>query len=367
MSLGISLSQLIVENPEPLFSGHEALDEALGGFQPRSIYEVFGPPGIGKIDFGIKLVENALVDQLATLWIDAHQTTRLDHLLGLKRTKLDKFSHYVYFFKELVEQSTEAIQANEYSLIVIRGLSKVVTDYLYECCQSQGTETAHQFKNKSLITLFTLMTKYAHRCKSTIVMLNDAMNTSFTTSSNSRNDPWATQFTSYTEESPFLVKSHKRKAVQVLRSALVANLGVGNKDQVWEVFIRRRIGFLWEWDGSRPWTRVPKKHKIAVIQDMANCTEVVVPLAEKHAPGDLHHALPLELGLAGSTHEQEHVSINPVETSLTESSLRDAKRPKRAASEENSQLPFTPRLTHLQNTHPDPNEQTQAVLYDSEG
>ncbi|MCQ5086636.1 hypothetical protein NE685_12850, partial [Cutibacterium acnes] len=57
------LSQLIVESPKPLSSGITGLDEILNlGFQARSIYEIFGPPGIGKTNFGIQLVFNALED-----------------------------------------------------------------------------------------------------------------------------------------------------------------------------------------------------------------------------------------------------------------------------------------------------------------
>lgn len=81
MSLGIPLSQLIVESPKPLSSGITGLDEILNlGFQARSIYEIFGPPGIGKTNFGIQLVCNALEDIQQSeinddkiLWIETFQ------------------------------------------------------------------------------------------------------------------------------------------------------------------------------------------------------------------------------------------------------------------------------------------------------
>ncbi|CAI4334030.1 CNT_collapsed_G0009650.mRNA.1.CDS.1 [Saccharomyces cerevisiae] len=81
MSLGIPLSQLIVESPKPLSSGITGLDEILNlGFQARSIYEIFGPPGIGKTNFGIQLVCNSLEDIQQSeinddkiLWIETFQ------------------------------------------------------------------------------------------------------------------------------------------------------------------------------------------------------------------------------------------------------------------------------------------------------
>ncbi|CAI6554292.1 ANM_collapsed_G0009510.mRNA.1.CDS.1 [Saccharomyces cerevisiae] len=50
MSLGIPLSQLIVESPKPLSSGITGLDEILNlGFQARSIYEIFGPRALARL------------------------------------------------------------------------------------------------------------------------------------------------------------------------------------------------------------------------------------------------------------------------------------------------------------------------------
>ncbi|SCU78260.1 LADA_0A04720g1_1 [Lachancea dasiensis] len=301
MSLGISLSQLLVDNPKPFATGCEALDAALdGGFRPRAIYEVFGPPGVGTLELGVQLATNAVRADRPTLWMDAHLSTALDHLDALQHTKLDKFSHYVYFFQQLAGQERDDGD-HRYALIVIRGLSKVVTDYV------NVAEATHQFKNKSLITLFTAMTKYAHAHRTAIVLLNDAMNTGYdvaagpppspSSAASSSSSSLAAHLVPYSDDmsSPFLLRSSaRRRAVQVLRSALVANLAVGNNDQVWEVFLKRRVALLWAWDVSQPWTRIPTKHRIAVVHDLGhNTTTVPVPLdadagADTSSTADAH-------------------------------------------------------------------------------
>ena len=113
---------------------------------------------------------------------------------------------------------------------------------------------------KSLITLLTTITKYTHSMKSTVIMLNDTMNTSFQEHADDTIVP-------VNEESHFLVRSHRRKNVQVLKSGLVANIGVGGKDSRWEVFIKSRIGLFWDWDRShlRKSRRYPEKNRIAVV------------------------------------------------------------------------------------------------------
>ncbi|CEP63056.1 putative DNA-dependent ATPase RAD55 LALA0_S07e01420g [Lachancea lanzarotensis] len=398
MSLGVSLSQLIVEQPNPLLSGYEALDQVLNGFQPKCIYEVFGLPGMGKVEFGINLAKRALQINRSTLWIDAHHFTQLDELEGLNHVKFDKFTHYVFYFQQMSNQNRGDSHEEEqiYELIVIRGLSKVVSSYLHNGSSSQAVDSAHQFKNKSLITLFTAMTKYAQRYKTAIVMLNDAMNTSYLTTgshSSSSSDSWTSQFQSYTEESPFLVKSSKRKAVQVLRSALVANLGVGSKDQVWEVFLKRRIGIFWEWDRSRPWNRVPKKHRVAMVQNPSMGIEgdVTVPLLQD-LKSDNKALSQLQL-LQGESHDDADkglvgldaaTSAEKEDTTLgrafSEHECYDSSHPSQEAKRSRlspndwSTLPFTPRLSNLHEPTDQQEETTTAaaveaaaVLYDSEG
>ena len=80
MSLGIPLSQLISSNVCPLTSGIPSLDKALdNGFYRRSIYEIFGVPGIGKTQLGKSLVNNMLKDQKDEniLWIDTNKTVNM--------------------------------------------------------------------------------------------------------------------------------------------------------------------------------------------------------------------------------------------------------------------------------------------------
>ncbi|SCU81497.1 LAFA_0C05336g1_1 [Lachancea sp. 'fantastica'] len=403
MSLGVSLSQLIVEQPEPFLSGYEALDQVLKGFQPKCIYEVFGLPGMGIAEIGTNLAKGALQTNRSTLWIDAHHTTPLYDLEGLDHVKFDKFTQYVFYFQQLAEQSRGEIyeQERKYELIVIRGLSKVVSSYLHSTSSSQAIDSVHQFKNKSLITLFTAMTKYAQRYKTAIVMFNDAMNTGYTTSGshNNSNESWTAQFQSYTEESPFLVRSSKRKAVQVLRSALVANLGVGSKDQVWEVFLKRRIGIFLEWDRSRPWNRVPSKHRIAMVQDLSIGPDgdVIVPLmhdnkspikqldAKTHvSQGQVLPGEPCAQQNGGAQNAKEPEGPDAVsdrekqnttqarpssghEDSYSSFFSQEAKR-SRLSPNEWSTLPFTPRLTDLHEAaDKEETPKDTAVLYDSEG
>lgn len=254
--MGISLSQLLVENPKPALSGIKELDDTLDGFQTRSIYEVFGPPGIGKTKLGLQILKNELKRENPCLWIDTHKAAQLPTECSrgkLRRKKITKFSHLVFFFQELEE---------EFSLIIIDGLSQILTDYLYANTQVSRTSSLHSFKNKNLITLFTIMTKYTHAKKATIVLLNDAMNTGYQENTEDR-------LVAYKDESQFLVRSQKKRSVQVLRSALVANIGVGSKDHMWEVFLKNRIGLFWSWDTRRSFARYPPKTRVAIVFDMA--------------------------------------------------------------------------------------------------
>ena len=262
MSLGITLSQLIVERPKPISSGIGCLDNALGGarggFEPNSIYEIFGPPGIGKTKLGIQVLKTELRKDEKCLWIETHKCMPAN-LVGdtgekLNRIRITKFSQLVFFFQELKEP---------YPLIVIDGLSQILNDYLHVRSihsTTRANDSLHSAKVKSLITLLTTITKYTHSMKSTVIMLNDTMNTSFQEHADDTIVP-------VNEESHFLVRSHRRKNVQVLKSGLVANIGVGGKDSRWEVFIKSRIGLFWDWDRSylRKNRRYPEKNRIAVV------------------------------------------------------------------------------------------------------
>ncbi|SCV03945.1 LAMI_0H12200g1_1 [Lachancea mirantina] len=264
MSLGISLSQLIVDSSDPVASGIQGLDEAVEGFQPRAIYEIFGPPGSGKTRLGLQMMNIQAKKAKKVLWIDTHKTCSLEQLNNADSIcygRVQRFSHLVYMFQELGE---------EYSLVVIDGFSQLVTDYLNSNLKRVRSDSMHSFKNKNLTTILTLLTKYAHTHNSTVVLLNDAMNTSFQENADER-------FVAYSEESHFLVRSARRSNVQVLKSALVANAGVGNKDNLWEVFIRRRIGLFWDWipatSRKSPPSRCPNKTRVAIVFDLAHKNE----------------------------------------------------------------------------------------------
>lgn len=118
MSFGIPLSQLIVESPKPLSSGITGLDEILSlGFQARSIYEIFGPPGIGKTNFGVQLVSRSLENMKPLeknedkiLWIETFQDMPINILRerfpnfdiveeNVKRVRIMKFGQLLYFFQ----------------------------------------------------------------------------------------------------------------------------------------------------------------------------------------------------------------------------------------------------------------------------
>ena len=241
------------------------MDEYLKGFQPRCIYEIYGPPGIGKTKFGVQFL-NANSSQCTSLWIDTFQQVPIAQLQDLKcnLTRIKKFTQLWYFFQQLDES---------YDIIVIDGLSQLVTDYLQVCSKNQNGSSRsskmhlHEFKVKILIQLMVVITKYATKHNSVVILLNEAMNTGYQDYSDDT-------FVSYNDSlsSGFLVKSQKKRHVQVLKSGLVANSAVGSKDSRWEVFLRCRIGLFWNWDpvGTK---RIPDVLRKFVVQLAGSSTK----------------------------------------------------------------------------------------------
>ncbi|KOH00929.1 DNA repair protein rad55 [Saccharomyces pastorianus] len=292
MSFGIPLSQLIIESPKPLSSGITGLDEILSlGFQARSIYEIFGPPGIGKTNFGIQLVSRSLENMKPLeknddkiLWIEAFQDMPINILRerfpkfdiveeNVKRVRIMKFGQLLYFFQNLFKLS----QSMKYKLIIIDGFSQLLCDHLCTLSKRSGgviDKTIHDLKCRHLILIFTAMTKYTHSTGSTIILLNDCMNTAFQSN----------EFGSLEEDyevledgSNFYVNSNsdRRKSnVHILKSALVANIAMGGKDSTWEVFLRDRIGLFRDWNEQADETIFVKSKRVKTpsSQDNEACT-----------------------------------------------------------------------------------------------
>lgn len=288
MSLGVPLSQLLSSNPCPLASGIEPLDKALhDGFYKRSIYEIFGVPGIGKTQLAKQLVTNMNKEQPQenVLWIDTNKTVNMSDQewfddnkdYNIFKIRIKKFSELIFYFQQLLKDKI----GKKYSLIIIDGFSQLVVNYI-NVILSRGADSRqlHDIKCKRLIVMMTLLTKYTHSNNSIVILLNDCMNTSFQWENNS-------SLTGiYNEDNldilnngnNFLVSDRqsllKRKNVQNLKSALIANCAMGNKDSSWEIFIKAKIGLYWDWiNKDNEWFRLhnsqrkPVKCIIAIVQE----------------------------------------------------------------------------------------------------
>lgn len=263
MSVGISLSQFISDNPDPLSSGIPELDQALNnGFQTRSIYEVYGPPGIGKTRFGLQLLEHTDPrDRL--LWIETFKpmpgvaTAALAAGRKIEKVKITTFTELFFFINAL---------DTSYRLLVMDGMSQLVCNHLYvlqkrakrsPAHSSNPSSTAswklHEMKCKHLVQLFTSMTKYANQHNTTIILLNDCMNTSFT------NDDVNTGIHEdgldviADKTNFYVISAAKRRNVQILKSSLLASsVAMGKRDAKWEIFLKKKIGLFWGWQTTAP-------------------------------------------------------------------------------------------------------------------
>ena len=294
MSLGIPLSQLIVESPKPLSSGITGLDEILNlGFQARSIYEIFGPPGIGKTNFGIQLVCNSLegiqqseINDDKILWIETFQEMPINILRerfqkfkiveeNVKRVRITKFGQLLYFFQNLFKLS----QSVRYKLVIIDGFSQLVCDHLCTLSKRGGgmiDKTIHELKCRHLILIFTVMTKYTHSTGSTIILLNDCMNTAFQSNEFESLEEY---YEILDDGSNFFVNSNNERRkynVHILKSALVANIAMGSKDSTWEVFLRDRIGLFRDWNEQVDETVFVKSKRVKAPSSQSNegCTTI---------------------------------------------------------------------------------------------
>lgn len=294
MSFGIPLSQLIVESPKPLSSGITGLDEILNlGFQARSIYEIFGPPGIGKTNFGIQLVCNSLenmqqseMNEDKILWIETFQEMPINILRerfpefeiveeNVKHVRILKFGQLLYFFQNLFKLS----QSARYKLVIIDGFSQLLCDHLCTLSKRSGgmlDKTIHELKCRHLILIFTVMTKYTHSTGSTIILLNDCMNTAFQSNEFESLEEY---YEILEDGSNFFVNSNnerRKNNVHILKSALVANIAMGSKDSTWEVFLRDRIGFFRDWNEQVDETIFVKSKRVKTPSSQNNegCTTI---------------------------------------------------------------------------------------------
>lgn len=294
MSFGIPLSQLIVESPKPLSSGITGLDEILNlGFQARSIYEIFGPPGIGKTNFGIQLVCNSLenmqqseMNEDKILWIETFQEMPINILRerfpefeiveeNVKHVRILKFGQLLYFFQNLFKLS----QSARYKLVIIDGFSQLLCDHLCTLSKRSGgmlDKTIHELKCRHLILIFTVMTKYTHSKGSTIIVLNDCMNTAFQSNEFESLEEY---YEILDDGSNFFVNSNnerRKNNVHILKSALVANIAMGSKDSTWEVFLRDRIGLFRDWNEQVDETVFVKSKRVKAPSSQSNegCTTI---------------------------------------------------------------------------------------------
>ncbi|KAK5959002.1 putative DNA-dependent ATPase RAD55 PWA37_003679 [Arxiozyma heterogenica] len=266
MSLGIPLSQLISSNARPLTSGIPSLDKALdNGFYRRSIYEIFGVPGIGKTQLGKSLVNNMLKNQKDEniLWIDTNKTVNMrdqqwisatdgeDDVCGnIFHVRIRKLSELIFYLQKLLNNENNL----KYSLIIIDGFSQLLVNHL-NIILNHGVDQRqlHDIKCKRLIVILTLLTKYAHLNNSIIVLIDDCMNTSYQWENNEiysgiynedNLDILSNGNNFFVSDKQSLLK---RKNVQSLKSSLIANCAMGNKDNSWEIYFKARIGLYWNW------------------------------------------------------------------------------------------------------------------------
>lgn len=325
MSFGVPLSQLIVETPKPIPSGISELDHELdGGFKYRAIYEIYGPPGIGRSWLGTEIMNRFLErdKEGEVLWIVTHDSIPSNVLKPttgaageaegdeenrnnrIKYLRIRKFTELLYFYQrsldsdinhrhresssppareeEKQEDQQEDEQQQQQSprreekkssssaprLVIIDGFSKLVTNQL-DCLEKRQCTTMHDSKCRYLIIIMTLLTKFNNRNGSCHILLDDCMNTAYNpeVASAALNEDLETVedgFNFFVRSQNFTYENNKRRrlhgAKHVLRSALVANNAMGHRDSRWEIFIKRRVGLFWEWSNG-------KKCRVALVEN----------------------------------------------------------------------------------------------------
>ncbi|CCK69938.1 putative DNA-dependent ATPase RAD55 KNAG_0D01870 [Huiozyma naganishii CBS 8797] len=281
--VGVLLSQLITDDKNlPLKSGIPSLDEHLnGGFARRSIYEIFGPPGIGKTLFGIQLINvNFHAGGEKVLWIDCNKASPMSCIdsgseRNVSHVFIHKISELLIFLQNLMLPDNEY---PPYSLIIVDGFSQLLNNNLNVISKRREKYDPfylHTVKCKNLVLLLSKMTKYAHINNSTILLLDDSMNTTYQQHLLSALDNSTLGIVA--DGSNFFVSdsaaiAQRRRNVHTLKSALVANAGMGNKDSKWEIFLKYRIGLFWDFLNKKSYMKKGSnklyRTRVAIVYDL---------------------------------------------------------------------------------------------------
>lgn len=221
MDLGISLSQLASQRP--VSTCHAELDAVLdGGFHPRCIYEIYGPPGVGKTTLALA----AAAASGSALYIHTHKpvpppplppTTRRQQ--PVDEVRITRFGHLLFFLQRLQRLQPQHCPRRPdggYAVLVIDGFAQLVQDHVHQarkaCSAAAPVASLHEYKCRHLALVLTELTRYAAQ-HGTAVLLVD----------------------------------HCLPAQHELRSALEAGVAAGARDASWRAFVRQSVGVYRDW------------------------------------------------------------------------------------------------------------------------
>lgn len=219
MDLGISLSQLASQRP--VSTCHTELDALLdGGFHPRCIYEIYGPPGVGKTKIALAAAAAATG---SALYIHTHKPLPPKPGGGrhLDQVRITRFGQLLFFLQRL-----HRVQRHEggYAVLIIDGFAQLVQDHIHHARKPSATGVSgsaagpaaslHDYKCRHLAFVLTLLTRYAAQCGTAVLLVDQCL-----------------------------------PAQRELRSALEAGAAAGSRDAVWKAFLKQSMGVYREWSG----------------------------------------------------------------------------------------------------------------------